>query len=50
MTTRENLRALREHLGLGDIDGGESWEVDKLYEAMITAREALAAVDEKGGG
>jgi hypothetical protein len=48
--TRANLRALREHLGLEEVDGVESWEVSKLYDAMTTAREKLAALDDKGGG
>lgn len=44
--TRINLRVLREQLCLEEIDGAESWEVNKLYEKMVACRDALHEGDE----
>ena len=44
--TRANLRVLREHLALDEVDGDESWEVDKLYRQMVDSRAALEGGDE----
>jgi len=39
--TRANLRTLRAQYALDEVDGVESWEVDKLHQEMIDARDAL---------
>lgn len=48
-TERENLRALREAMGMEEVVASESWDVDRLYTAMLAARLALPPPAATGG-